>query len=119
METEIVEVRLPMLEKPYKYTGEYRPVKYGERYLHEGKVCLWGLEQDSEASNPIIEREPWVPAYSEVFFIVDWSGCVQEVEHVSDFTKDSIASGNYFQTRELAEAASLKVINIFKGCDHE
>ena len=119
METEIVEVRLPMLEKPYKYTGEYRRVTEGDRFMNEGMVQKWCLQHYSEESYPIVEREQWVPACDDNFFMISDSGEVQEVVLVSDYMKSIVAHGNYFKTQELAEAARVKMISLLKECDHD
>lgn len=119
METEIVEVRLPMLEKPYKYTGEYRRVTEGDRFMNEGMVQKWCLQHYSEESYPIVEREPWVPELDEMFYILDVRGEVKEVEYRLHYTKECVAYGNYFKTAELAEAARVKMISLLKECDHD
>lgn len=119
MATEFVELQLPMLEKPYKYTGEYRYPKQGEYYLVEGNTCLKRSAHVFKRQYPIIEREPWVPQLDEMFYILDVKGEVKEVEHRLHYTKECVAYGNYFKTAELAEEAREKMIELLKGCDHE
>lgn len=120
MGTEIVELRLPMLKKPYKYTGEYRPVKYDERYIHNGEVCLWSLQEDSEASYPVIEREVWVPVVGENFYVVNGLGFVEDRMALSPaYLKSCINSGNYFKTSKLAESAGIVLRLALKDMPHE
>lgn len=120
MGTEIVELRLPMLEKPYKYTGEYRRVKNGERYIHEGMVQRWGLLEDSEAHYPVIECEVWVPVVGENFYIVNELGFVEDRVALSPaYLKSCISSGNYFKTSILAESAGIVLRLALKDMPHE
>lgn len=119
MATEFVELQLPILEKPYKYTGEYRSVKYGEQFLKQGKITVWTFDSNTEGAYPVIEREPWVPQLDEMFYILDVKGEVKEVEYRLHYTKECVAYGNYFKTAELAEEAREKMVELLKGCDHE
>ena len=119
MATEFVELQLPMLEKPYKYTGEYRYPQQGEYYLVEGNTCLKRSAHVFKRQYPIIEREPWVPAWDDNFFMISESGEVQEVVLVSDYMKQIVTYGNYFKTQELAETARDKLVELLKGCAHE
>jgi len=120
MATEFVELQLPMLEKPYKYTGEYRYPQQGEYYLVEGNTCLKRSAHVFKRQYPIIEREPWVPTVDETYYIFFEEGVVEGRSAAGPaYVKACIDSGNYFKTQELAETARDKVVELLKECDHE
>ena len=121
-ETEIVEVRLPMLPKGYRYTGEYRYATEGE-YIHLAQgMILWDKEYDTGDVYHIIEKIEWVPSYGETFFTVSRIGVTHEIlfhENHKDHIKDVIESGNYFRTQRLARNASDAMKAMFKELPHE
>ena len=118
MATEFVELQLPMLEKPYKYTGEYRRVTEGDWFMHEGMVRKWCLQHHSEDFYPIVEREPWVPQPGETIFVLGEIGDITQVVY-SERLLGLMLSGNYFKTKELAQSACDKMVELLRGCDHE
>lgn len=120
MATEFVELQLPMLEKPYKYTGEYRCPDKGEYYLVGSRVCQKRSKEMLRQRYPIVEREVWVPVVDELYYVINELGIVEGHSAAGPaYVKSCIKSGNYFKTVELAEAARDKMVELLKGCAHE
>lgn len=55
-ETEVVEVRLPILPKGYRYTGEYRYAQQGELIMPRNDVFPWERVVESDYLHHIIEK---------------------------------------------------------------
>jgi len=60
-ELEIVEVRLPLLPKGYRYTGEYRSAVKGEYVNPRGNVVEWISLNDTDKKYHIIEKIKGLP----------------------------------------------------------
>jgi hypothetical protein len=121
-ETEIVEVRLPLLPKGYRYTGEYRYAQQGDLIMPRNDVFPWVMTAESDCLHHIIEKIEWVPSYGETFFTVSRIGVTHEIlfhENHKDHIKDVIESGNYFRTQRLARNASDAMKAMFKELPHE
>lgn len=118
-ETEIVEVRLPLLPSKYRYTGEYKCAELND-YIMVSKGVLehWEVESESAYPHHIIEKIEWVPQPGETFYIVDVFMDVCEIVH-SESSLRLIRGGNYFKTIDLAEAALVKVTECLKESVHD
>lgn len=121
-ETEIVEVRLPLLPEGYRYTGEYREAQQGEYINPHGDVFRWQVGSESEDTHHIIEKVKWKPRTGEVFYIVTDTGRVRELHYLEDSVGEIanlVEAGNYFKTYELARNAAIAYKIMLKGCDHD
>jgi hypothetical protein len=121
-ETEIVEVRLPLLPKGYRYTGEYRQAVKGDILYQAGYITRWEGVTSSSRYHHMIEKIKWVPRTGEVFYIVTDTGRVRELHYLEDSIGEIVnlvEAGNYFKTKELAMKASRAVSIVLKGCDHD
>ena len=119
-ETEIVEVRLPILPKGYRYTGEYRYAQQGELIMPRDDVFPWERVVESDCLHHIIEKIKWVPRLDEPFFYIDYTGDIKEVSLVSQSSINSfVGAGNYFKTRGLAQNAADAMKAMFKELPHE
>ena len=119
-ETEIVEVRLPLLPKGYRYTGEYRYATEGE-YIHLAQgMIVWDKEYDTVEVYHIIEKIEWVPSVDETFFCVSYTADAQHMTVGSQMPLDIfIEAGNYFKTQRLARNAADAMKAMFKELPHE
>lgn len=121
-ETEIVEVRLPLLPEGYRYTGEYREAQQGEYINPRGDVFRWQVGSESEDTHHIIEKIKWVPHIGDNFFMVASTGGVDEVHfHNSNevFVTGLIEAGNYFKTSHLAKETAALYKVFLTGRAHE
>ena len=62
-----------------------------------------------------IQEMPWTPKEGETFFYVTSRGKIETITFQSH-TKNQVDSGNFFRTKELAEAAG--IAKIFKEANH-
>lgn len=121
-ETEVVEVRLPILPKGYRYTGEYRYAQQGELIMPRNDVFPWERVVESDYLHHIIEKIEWVPCLDEKFWTIDAVGDVIETEccrGLSHILTGLIEAGNYFKTYEIARNAAIAYRMMLKGCRHE
>ena len=121
-ETEIVEVRLPLLPKGYRYTGEYRHATEGE-YIHLAQgMIVWEKSYDTVELYHIIEKIKWVPSIGESFFIITDTCDVRELFFRQDLQGEVIKlvnAGNYFKTYELAKETADIQKTFLTGRIHE
>jgi len=121
-ETEIVEVRLPILPKGYRYTGEYRYAVKGDYVNPRGNIIEWISRHDTDNKYHVIEKIEWVPRKGEVFYIVTDTCTVREVYYLEDVVDEMeklIEVGNYFKTQRLARSAADAMKAMFKELPHE
>lgn len=119
METEIVEVRLPVLPKGYRYTGEYRPLKKNDYFYNKG-TFQWSANHVSSNNVHVVEKMEWVPVVGDKYYIISDLGLVEDRKALSpEYLKSCITSGNYFKTAVLAKEARDKMISLLKECAHD
>ena len=117
-------IDLPEIEG-YEYTGEYRCPKVEEYYLDgNGVSCHHGSRGDTYGVRfHILRKKRWRARRGEPFWFVCIDVCggydrVFTVTRIDDiYTEEDEAvhiSGNYFQTKEEAEAMAEKVRALFK-----
>ena len=121
-----VEIDLPEIEG-YEYTGEYRCPKAGEYYLDgSGRTvsCHYGSRGDTYGVRfHILRKKRWRAEIGQAYYRViaghlyhSNDGIYVEQTREAGHPDDAVRcqSGNYFQTKEEAEAMAEKVRALFK-----
>jgi hypothetical protein len=82
---------------------ELRAVKKGEYFLSNlGEALLWDNDEPSAGIYIILRRARWVPKPGEAYYSADQLGFI--VPQNAPCSAVRIQSGNYWRTREQAEA---------------
>lgn len=99
-----VEIDLPEIEG-YEYTGEYRVPKRGEYYFFKDNDGAWAASGDVCNNHHILRKKRWRAEYYGAYWIIDTDGYIHKSYEYSDLIGcRRYELGNYFQTREEAEA---------------
>ena len=115
-------IDLPEIEG-YEYTGEYRCPKEGEYYLDgSGVSCHYGRRGDTYGVRfHILRKKRWRAVDGQLYWVVCTEGVLggwmvdSWYENFDEADTCFYASGNYFQTKEEAEAMAEKVRELFKN----
>ncbi len=107
-----VEIDLPEIEG-YEYTGEYRSPEHGEAFIGPYanlEICVGHVNRLSL----ILREKRWRAEMHQKFWMID--DRAQPVglnENLAAYTARLWETGNYFQTKEEAEAMAEKVRALF------
>jgi hypothetical protein len=87
----------------WEYQGEFRHATQGEWYAWFGEARL--CQHFTETCVPILRRARWVPKPGEMFWTVsEIGGAISWPGECCEAHPLRLSSGNYWRTREQAEA---------------
>ena len=113
-----LEIDLPEIEG-YEYTGEFRCPKAGEYYLDGSGVSCIIMEAVATILGVrfhILRKKRWRAEIGQAYYHVNDNGIYVKQTTEVGYPHDAVRfkSGNYFQTKEEAEAMAEKVRALFK-----
>lgn len=112
-----VEIDLPEIEG-YEYTGDYRKPNPGEHVAWGVCGCAFKAYEYSEQPEScfILRKKRWRAEQGERYWFLNARLMVERmIEFRDEFDDELFKIGNYFQTKEEAEAIAEKVRALFEG----